>query len=109
MIKTFEPNIEEDDEDKIQEFYDGKLNEILNERYGLSIETAYPYYDPEFEYWTFYISLADAPSRSYDHAKMDVETLKNILAKDHSNHKKFFTDTLLEYRDPEFISICNVH
>ena len=111
VIRTFEPNIEENDED-IQEFYEKRLNEILDERYGLSIETAYPYYDPEFEYWTFYISLADASSRSYDHSKMDVETVKNILSKDYylnSNHKKFFTDTLLEYRDPEFISICNVH
>ena len=112
VVQTFAKGIEADDEDAIRDFYEQELYKIVNEKYpGLTLNHAAPHYDPEFQYRTFYISLADAQESTYDHSKMNIYKVKKIL--DDStltkNYRKFFEDISLEYRAPEFISICNVH
>lgn len=111
VVQTFAPNIEKDDEYEIRDFYEQELYKILAEKYeGLSLKEAAPHYDPEFQNRTFYISLADASNSSYDCEKMDAESVKKILnSNSNLTYTKFFVDLELEYRDPEFIAICNVH
>ena len=100
------------DEDEIRDFYEQELYKILDEKYpGLTLNHAAPHYDPEFQYYTFYISLADAQESTYDHSKLNVDQVKKILDDSTltTNYRKFFEDINLEYRAPEFIAICNVH
>jgi hypothetical protein len=107
VVQTFSEVVEEDD---IRDFYEQELYKILNEKYhGLSLKDAAPYYDPEFTEHTFYISLGEAEC-SYDSARLSVENAKRILNSfPETSYKKFFGDIKLEYREPEFIAICNVH
>lgn len=106
VVLTFAPNIDSDDEYEIRDFYEKKLHKILDEKYeGVVLSVAAPYYDTEFQNCTFYISLF---SNNQDREKMDVESVKQILNSSNITYIKFFVDLELEYRDPEFIAICNV-
>ena len=115
VIQTFAKGIEtegEDAEEEIWDFYEQELYKILDEKYpGLTLRDAAPHYDPEFQYYTFYISLADAKNSTYDHSKLNTDEVKKILDDSTltTNYKKFFEDIGLEYRATEFIAICNVH
>ena len=115
VVQTFGKGIEtegEDAEEEIRDFYEQELYKILDEKYpGLTLREAAPHYDPEFQYRTFYISLADAEDSTYDHSKLNTDEVKKILDDSAltTNYRKFFEDIGLEYRAPEFIAICNVH
>ena len=104
ILKSFMRNEEEEDED-YQNFYYEKIEyeKRFQEKYpGLILGMAAPFFDPDFDRRTFYLSFIEAE-------EIDIQKCLSLINSHKSSLFKTCVDDYgLEYENPKFISIVNV-
>ena len=107
IINTFEKNLNIN----IVDFYEQELYKIAEERYGgINVGHAFSVFDPQFEDWTFYISLStDYYDSDLDPMTwLDIQEIQNSYPIKHAHFKQFLQDTGISYREPKFIALPHV-